>query len=98
MRRRSVAVTMGSNPTVTAMETPEKSGVFPYPGSGVVHFRCVFRLEELEARGSSDLVFAIWVNPAVGTKAPASSGTRRRSVLRRGCTEVEAPRSTLINL
>ncbi|WP_171821939.1 hypothetical protein [Microbacterium sp. CGR1] len=25
------------------METPEKSGVFPYPGSGVVHFWCIFR-------------------------------------------------------
>ena len=25
---------MGSNPTVTAMETPEKSGVLPYPGVG----------------------------------------------------------------
>ena len=35
--------------------------------------------EELEARGSSDLMIAIWVNPAVTAKAPASSGTRRRS-------------------
>ena len=29
---------MGSNPTVTAMRTPEKSGVFAYPGWDVVHF------------------------------------------------------------
>ncbi len=33
---------MGSNPTVTAMETPEKSGVFPYPGRGLVHPWCRF--------------------------------------------------------
>lgn len=40
---------MGSNPTVTAMETPEKSGVFPYLEWGVVHFWCIFRAYALRS-------------------------------------------------
>ena len=39
-----VKANVGSNPTVTAMETPEKSGVFPYPESGVVHLVQIPRL------------------------------------------------------
>lgn len=49
---------MGSNPTVTAMETPEKSGVFPYPGRGVGHVRWA---ASLRLRGVSNLALAIWV-------------------------------------
>ena len=41
---------MGSNPTVTAMETPEKSGVFPYEGRGVAHFWCMFRVSDAHQR------------------------------------------------
>lgn len=42
---------MGSNPTVTAaMEAPEKSGVFPFPGCGVAPFGAGFEMPDAKSR------------------------------------------------